>query len=313
MARLSTTLGVLAVLAAGADALAQDEPTVAATPTPTAMEGADTVTVIGRRGEGVTLRDYAMDFVAELGDPATPRTGYATWGRRICIGVENAPADGAQFIADRIGEIATELGLRAGGPGCTPNVVISFALDGQALAQAMVEQQPLRFRPFGGYGGTTQGLQRLDDFASSDAAVRWWQVTMIVDWMGKPAITLTGQPEGPTVVAGANSLLRQSVEDQLWTETIIVDAPKVTGVSWRQLADYLALVTLAQIDPKGSSAGYDSILNLFDGGGSVPGLTDWDWSYLRGLYELDRSLEPRHQRGVLAGLIARNQEESDID
>jgi hypothetical protein len=316
MARLSTTLGALAVLAAGLfnpAARAQEEPAAEAAPAPTASQStdelqSDTITVIGRRGEGVALRDYAMDFVIEIGDPPTSHNGYARWGRRICIGVLNAPQDGGEFVADRIGEIATELGLKPQGPGCTPNIVIAFAADAKALAQQLVEEQPRRFRPFGGEGGTTQGLWSLSKFAESDAPVRWWQVTMVVDRMGAPAISEPGQPGGPTVVAGANSFIRNSVEDELWNATVIVDAPQVNGVSWIQLADYLAMVTLAQIDPEGSSAGYDSVLNLFESPDSVRGLTDWDWSYLRALYELDRRLMPRHQRGVLAGLIAREQQ-----
>jgi hypothetical protein len=135
--------------------------------------------------------------------------------------------------------------------------------------------------------------------------VRWWQVTMVVDPMGRPAMETPQQLGGPPVVAGANSLITNSVEDELWTAVVIVDAPKVAGLSWLQLADYLALVSLAQIDPKGDSSGYDTILNIFESPRSASELTDWDWSYLRGLYKLNHRLLPGHQRSSLARLIAR--------
>ena len=54
------------------------------------------------------------------------------------------------------------------------------------------------------------------------------------------------------------------------------------------LADYVAMVTLAQIDPGADTRQLDSILNLFEDERSrqtLSGLTDWDQAYLLSLYE----------------------------
>ncbi len=315
IAGLMAAVALAALPAAGQDAAPPvDAPgdVAADVAAPAESEAAeDVVTVIGRRGEGTTLREFATEFVIELADPPTSNNGYATWGRRICVGVQDAPLESAQYVADRISQIAAELGVRPGEPGCDPNLVIFFASDAKALATALVDERPLVFRPYGGEGGTNQGLQSLSEFASSEAPVRWWQVTMVVDTMGKPAIEAPDGLNGPPVVAGANSLITNSVQDQLWTATVIVDVPQVSGLSWRQLADYLAIVSLAQIDPKGDSSGYDSILNIFESPNSASELTDWDWSYLRGLYKLNRRLLPRHQQSSLARLIAREAQAGD--
>jgi hypothetical protein len=260
--------------------------------------------------------------VEEIGDPTSAWQGYARWRKRICVGVVNGPTkDGAQFIADRVGEVALELGLAPREPGCSPNIVIIFASDAAQVASRWVDENPRLFRPFGGQGGTTQGVAALEAFTTSDAPVRWWQISMMVDWSGKPAFATEAQPEfgipgplnGQVSVAGSNSHIVNGVEGELTQAYVIVDTTKLGRVSWEQLADYAVMVTLAQIDPGGSATGYDSILNLFESPTSVSGLTDFDRSYLRGLYELDLRLMPRNQRGALAGLIASDLRDSDAE
>lgn len=275
---------------------------------PAAPDPTEVIVITSDRPAGMSLREYASEFVFEIGDPPNSNVGYARWRRDICVGVENLPVEAGQFVAERISDIGAELGLRPQGPGCRPNIGIVFAADGKALASHLVETEPRRFRPYGGEGGTTQGLEALSEFASSDAPIRWWQVMMTVDRMGNDAIETPNRPDGaPPVVAGANSLITNSVEDELRSAFVIVDANKIGMLDWRQLADYLAFVCLAQVEPGGDSSGYDSILNVFESPSSVDELTEWDWSYLRALYELDRRLMPRSQRGALARLIARDQ------
>lgn len=294
-----------AALAVAVPAAAQDaEPADA--PDPPSAEVEDRVTVIGRRLEGQTMREYASDFVARIVSPPSGDYGYARWDRAICVGVENLQEEPAAYIADRISDVAAELGLRPGAEGCTPNIVVTFAADGRALASHLVEERPAMFRPFGGEGGTTQGFHALNAFASSDAAVRWWQISLPVDWAGNIAITIPNSPfnSGPPTVAGSNSRITNGVRDRLAAAFIIVDASKLEGVNWGQLADYLAMVALAQIDPDAEPAGYDTILNLFSAG-SVAGMTDWDMTFLQALYRFNQHRYPRQQHGVLASEIAR--------
>jgi len=283
---------------------------------PTGEKSTDEVVVTGQRSEDLRLGEYATNFVVEVGDPTSASQGFARWRQSICAGVVNAPTtEGAQFIIDRVGDIARDLGLATQEPGCSPNIAIVFAPDAAALASRWVEESPSLFRPFGGEGGTTQGVAALREFAASDAPVRWWQISMVTDWSGQPAFSTRTQPEfgikgpltGQVSVAGTNSNIVNSVVGELTQAYVIVDTRKLGGESWEQIADYAAMVALAQINPGGNAAGYDSVLNLFKSQPSVRGLTDWDRSYLRALYELDLRLMPRSQRGALAGLITRDQ------
>jgi hypothetical protein len=274
-----------------------------------AAEPPERIVITGQRPQGLTPFDYAHEFVLEIGDPPSSNYGYARWDGRICLGVVGAAAEGAEYIADRLGELGVELGLRPRGPGCRPNIVILFAPDGAGLARELVDRDPHRFRPFDGVGGTTQGLAALEEFTASDAPVRWWTITMTVDFAGNIAMELPpryGRYEPPRT-RGSNSHITNGVRDEMVAAYIIVEQPKVEGRTWAQLADYLAMVAFAQIDPAARPASYDSILNLFDAAAPPVGMTEWDHAYLQALYSISLHREPQHQRGALARAIAREQ------
>lgn len=318
---LREALSVALAFVVGVAALAQDDasaPAESSAPPAGAPESAidedarDRIVVIGRDYGGLTLRQYVREFVVDVSDPISRNYGFARWDQPICVGVENLDEEAAQYIVDRISQVALEVGLEPEGPGCQPTIAIVFTTDGQALASRLVEERPRSFRPFGGTGGTTQGWQALQDFATSDAPVRWWQITMVVSDVGLKgapnyvAINLPGR--GPVGVASYGaSRIRSYIFDELWSSFIIVDAAKLDGVSWRQLADYLAVVALVQVDPNADPTFYDSILNLFDADRPAARLTEWDRSYLRAIYDLNLELRPNHQRGALVSLMTRQE------
>ncbi|MDP2117219.1 MAG: hypothetical protein Q8J71_07465, partial [Brevundimonas sp.] len=74
------------------------------------------------------------------------------------------------------------------------------------------------------------------------------------------------------------------IRDDLNKVIIVVDLDRIDGVMLPQLADYLALVALAQVDPDGDTSRFSTILNLFDDPEGSPGLTGWDRAYLEALY-----------------------------
>lgn len=275
-------------------------------PEPVVGDEVEDITVTGQR-PGV-LRQLMEDFIVEIGDPASDNRGYARWRGRLCVGVYNLPdARIGQYIADKITLVALDVGLRTGAPGCQPNLHIVFSPDARALATQLVDQQPGLFNPFGNTEGTTQGLTALAQFKTSDAPVRWWQITMIVDEVGAPAIQLPG--EDTPEVRGVASRLKSPINDAIWASLIIVDAGKLSGVKWPQLAEYLAMVALAQVDPRGLPSGYDSILNLFTADAPAPGLTEMDLTYLHALYEMDTMMLPHVQRGIFSNRMVRELDE----
>jgi hypothetical protein len=85
---------------------------------------------------------------------------------------------------------------------------------------------------------------------------------------------------------------------------LIVDARLTQGVSFGQLAAYLAMVGLAQIRLDTKLADAPTILQVFSGSGKaqLQGLSTWDQAYLKALYHTDRS--DKTQRLAIARSIA---------
>lgn len=96
------------------------------------------------------------------------------------------------------------------------------------------------------------------------------------------------------------SNLRSNVRyDMAWT-IIILDMSRTGGVPLGVLADYVSMVSLAQIDPAADLVGHQTVMNLFAEGAAVQGLTSWDKDYLAALY--NASPDRRHSRSQEAAV-----------
>ena len=254
-----------------------------AAPTPEAPVVDDEVIVRGRRMSEIEndLRIEIGKFIDEISAVPMGR-GLARWNRSVCIGVHNLERTAAQYIVDRISSLALEVGLKPGEPGCFPEVVIVFTTDGKYLANYLVEERERLLRPTN-LGGFHRGIAGMMRFAATEQAVRWWHLS---------APVRTGGSASP-------SRIYSNTVDVLWRVLIIVDSTKLTGTTWQQLGDYLALVSLVQVDLETNPRTFDSILNVFTNPAAYSGLTDWDRTYVRSLYDFDQHRIPTLQRGVL--------------
>ena len=264
---------------------------------PVELEG---LTVTGRR-----LTDVIGDFVSEASAPVRGR-GLARWRDPVCVGVVNLRGEAAAFIADRVTAVAADLGVTIGGDNCRPNIVVIATDEAGALAAALTEAQRRAFRT--GSTGTDRGGAALRDFVETDRPVRWWQVSAPTDSRtGQIAVRRQGEclpPCGdsagpgatssqlfaPNIVVDSASLLRSTIVDNMRRAVVIIDVDDIQNVSVAQLADYVAMVSLAQIDPNAQTDGYASILNVFAMPDTAEGLTEWDRAYLAGLYNSEQNL-----------------------
>lgn len=273
--------------------------------------------------EGNRLQDATETFIREVAAPAQGR-GLARWRNGVCVGVANLENEAAQFIADRVSTVAQDLGLTAGVPGCTPNIVVFATEDADALSQSFVEARPRLFRV--GASGTDRGGRALSEFQSNGQPVRWWTISAPVnDETGDIAVRLPGFRSGvgtfgindtlsyaPSISTRAASRLTTQIVDDAKQAFVIVDVNKIGSVSPLQLADYIAMVSLAQIDPTADTSGYATILNMFDDPEHAGGLTNWDRAYLQGLYGATRTLKNRNSSRVeIASSIVRARHEID--
>jgi len=312
------TFAVIAAALAATHVGAQDVSPPAAASVPAKREAPqsqpDEVIVRGRRMSEIDLelRKFVLEFVDKVAAPAAGR-GYARWNRRVCVGVHNLQKDAAQYLVDRISLQAEDVGLEAGEPGCQPDVIIIFTTDAQKLAAYLVKHNKRLFLPLMGIGGTALNRDALDRFATEDRPVRWWAVSMpVAATTGQSALGDASTGNGsPAVNVEGPSRIHSGTRDDLQRVIVIVDGSKLHGTTWQQLADYLAVVSLAQIDPETNPAAFDSILNLFSNPAAYSGLTDWDRSYIRALYAYDPERTPFIQKMDLVNQMAHQEQDKN--
>lgn len=275
----------------------------------------DEVVVRGRRLSEIEfdLRRYIGEFLDDVAAPARG-AGYARWFRKVCAGVYNLESDHAHYIVDRISALALDVGLEPGEPGCKPQVNIVFSADARQLAANLVDAKPRLFRPVAGEAGMDLGLEALDEFVESERPVRWWHLSLPTNaHNGAAAIELPQStcfhppPCYPWVPVAGASHVHSGIRDDLVYVLIIVDATRLKGTTWQQIADYLAVVSLAQIDPLTDPEEFDSILNLFSNPAAYSGLTDWDRNYLHALYSFDQERDQRIQGNEIVSRIAKQE------
>lgn len=295
--RMGALWAALALTGLASTALAQAQPDVTVLPE---------VAVQGR-----ATPEAVRDFVGRVAAPS-PGRPLAQWRGPICPGVVNLEREPAQAIIDRVSRTAAGLGLHTGKPGCESNLVVVFAEDGRATAQSLNQANPQLFRQ--NVTGLDAGRGAFRAFLADERPVRWWSLSIPTDPdTGQRGVRMPGERGGVVVdreiakilncneydcAIGAapiikrrqgNTRLDAAVVETLFKVIVIVDMDLIGSVNTTQLADYVSMIALAQIDASADTTGFDTVLNLFSG--SLPaGLTEWDRSYLAALYA------PRAQR-----------------
>ncbi len=285
-------------------------------------------------------------YVSALTTPSRTRSPMPRWYKPLCLGVVGMQAAQAQVLNDRIGEVADAMGLRVEEPGCRPNILVHFAGDAAALARNIADQSNLVSA--NNSTGNSRGGEALQDFVQTQHPVRWWHVSRTgTDGVsfGRDSqrsgeqertraqafngfgSTGTGEFEpsegqqadldrrdqaSEQVTSGTRvrevSRLRGGVMEMMDYVIIVIDASKTGHTTVGALADYVAMVALAQINPEAETGNAPTILNLFSEDASLrpAALTSWDIAYLRGLYaSADNPRSTRQQEGQIVRRMMR--------
>ena len=228
-------------------------------------QGMDSVTVEAKR-DG-QLKSQISEFVAGLvvryGNGSLER-----WNTPICPLVAGLPSERGEFILARISRIARDSHAPLAAEDCTPNLSV-IVTDNPDL---LVEEWSQRNR---GLLNTCNGLGYIKAFLHSRQPVR-------VYYNGKCRFSPGGAVMG--------SHMRYTDVQELISVIIVVDSRRTTDLDIGQLADYVAMVGLAQVRADADSSEAPSILSLFGKPDPRPqGLSPWDQSFLHGLYTTNQS------------------------
>ena len=249
-----------------------------------AASTSDEIVVIGQ----ARTEDAVRAFVHQLSVAPRNVNQLGRWTNTVCTGVAGLQTRFAQFLNDRIAQRAEAVGIDIGDPGCRANVLIVVSASPDAIAHELVDGHENRMGVLYQRGRTSLGRTALTAFVHSTAPVRWWHVNHTATQDGDPiGETSDGGPAIQELSGGATRIHR-STHQMFGAAYVIVDARQLQGVSFEALADYLAMVTLAQLSSDADTSGFPTILNLFAAraqGHTMPtAMTDWDVAYLHGLY-----------------------------
>lgn len=284
----------------------------AAQPVPSEPEDlAAEIEVIGRRQTETVVREQAFDYVRRSG-VIKGDSPIARWHQPVCLKIIGAKPDYARIVEHKFRAIATIAEVELANGRCRPNVVIAFTTNGKRVAQEIVKREPQQITevPFPDRKLVIEG----------DAAVRWWYSTQLATSEGMItgldgiAIADYGSSEGggsvvsdkyPMVRVYHSSLIRTSVIRVLRSATIVIDVNRANGMSLDAVAAYATLVGLAEIAPIRMQPP-NSILGLFGPDATVASATDWDISFLKGLYAIPPARFGWKQKKMLANHLVRS-------
>lgn len=269
------------------------------------------IVVVGER-----LEQVASQFATELAAPSQREDQLARWDERVCVGMAGLSPEQGQIVVDRISARAAEVGLRVGEPGCRANIMVIFTNDSDTVARNIVNERRDLLGYYGNDAVSTGGREGLEAFANTSRPIRWWHVARNVTADGRvldhvnsaPAASASegasaneaaasGQPStgvgsfsGVQTVRSNGTRTRRTTRQDLNYVLIIVDAERVSEFPVSAWTDYVAMVSLAQINAEAEPTAAPSILNLFSSSveNTPMGMTAWDEAYLRGLYRATR-------------------------
>jgi hypothetical protein len=296
--RRSIIFGCSSLLALPGLSSAQDAPTAK-----------PEIEVLGERQTEAEARRDAHDYVRKTGiirsdDPI------ARWSAPICPKVIGLHDDDRRIVEDRVRGLAQRVGVRAADAPCRTNIIISFVTDARATARRVASRNPVTFNEVPQHAR--------DALINGDAPVRWWYSTALGSSDG---VSVAPQISGPEAlgagseqsgwllgVPGARgfrpSVVQTQIVRSLQSATVIVDINRAQGLPLDSVADYAAMVALAEVQPGDPPT--DSLLALFANGGSQAKLTDFDLSFLKGLYDIPAARAGWQQRRMLVARIIRD-------
>jgi hypothetical protein len=277
-------------------------------PVHSAGEPLDTVVVQGSRE---AVRRDIQAFVHKVTRLEGEFVG--RWGGFVCpvaVGVSDAQA---QFIQSRLIEVQNTVRKKKPKPDatCDPNLFIIITDEADQVLADWKERDPGMFR-----WKTREGVSR----SGGTGAVRTWHNAILtgadneainqVSGLNQVAaldqtstgsrldINAPGCPMSGRIAAGCWEHINAVV--------VLVDVRAAGKVTLAQLADFITVVSLSQIDLSADFGGVDSILALFAQPRPEvlpPGLTEWDYAFLKGIYRA--SYSPANQQRDIAARMVR--------
>ena len=236
----------------------------------------ESVTVEGRRRQERISKEISAFVSAIVASPMHESLG--RWATPVCPFTAGLAEPAGEFVRNRISEIATASGVPSGSPGCAPNFVVIVTPEPEQFLRDWWKTDHRVFNKERGVGG-------VERFIETDQPVRVWHNACSAPPGLARNFRLDITWDCNTGTLG--SRLSFAAVRAIYLAIVMVDLSHIEGLTFGQVADYVAMVGLAQVQASPEIGATPSILNLFAAAVSEKpkGLTDWDQSFLKAVYE----------------------------
>jgi hypothetical protein len=259
-------------------------------------EPTETIQVEGSRAE---VRKQVETFVAQVTRADGDLIG--RWRDAMCPLVAGLSDAQNEFVRNRMLEVESKVREQSQehDPKCRPNVFVIITDDADGVFEGWKEHDTKMF-----LWKTREDLLRADQ----TGPVRVWH----------NAVELRSD-DGPWVYqhVGPKRALKQgrlkdsrivsSAKEAITAVVVLLDTKKMGKVTLAQTADYLAMVTLSQVNLHADVGGTNTILKLFADAQTVgppQSLTEWDYAFLNALYRVGY-YSPMNQRMDVTARMSR--------
>lgn len=269
----------------------------------------DSVTVTGQKE-----REAINAFIKSLAVPNRLTGKLARWETGICPVTVGVRKEAAHFITARLKDVAALADAPVDkNPNCKPNIEVVFTTAPQSLMDNVRQKQ----QTFLGYADTAAQRDRL---AVVERPIQAWYTTATKDLRGgtqidsafsnpvevivpdpyrKPPFTTLYVRQGAKTITGGR--LGDGLRSVLYHVIVTADPTKLAQEEIGNVADYIALVALSQVQSLDKCQSLSSIANLLPQGCEKPaGLTVSDMGYLKGLYHMNAEQALRGQQDAVA-------------
>ncbi len=281
---------VLLTLCLGSSALAQN---------PT-----ENVTVTSQKGRDVPPERVLHDFIRSYTAPSPAIGKVARWRYGVCPAVTGLPPAWNKLVTTRVREIAGLAGAPVGADDCRANIDIVFTKNPQVLLDGIRAKKSFLL----GY----HDLANEENLARMTHPVQAWYMTQTVDATG--AVHTDDKLHTQGIYLGHDYYPNAHVEhwdgthladgrlSELMHIMVVADLAKINGVNLAAMADYVAMMSLAQTAAFEACQPVPSIANLMAPACELKAarLTDSDLAYLHALYAIDPRDSLVQQRGQMA-------------
>lgn len=222
------------------------------------------------------INEQVSEFVTAVVPPVVHES-MGRWAVPPCVFAAGLVESERKFVERRIMGVAAEAGIPVGAGDCAPNFVVVVSTDPEAFLREWWSAEPQLFNKERGVGGIERMIR-------ADRPVSVWHNACNAPPNLARNFRLSVEVNCGVGVMG--SRITRAVVRAIYTAIVVVDFRRIEGLTFGQVADYVAMVGLAKLREDPQPGAVPTILALFQDGGEdrAKALTVWDQAFLKSVY-----------------------------